>query len=218
MGELISNLTAVFDDLGRLSPPVEPNNELIIKAYNNEEEVRRVTNRRPRTDLMVKGLRNSPFEQAGLIAMAAKRAVSSDAKPFFERCIDIGIPSGEWWQGTARWELIVEVENNFAELLGTLADLQNIQAKRKWAFFYHPDLAQASKELLEAVRVGRRAFDAAELEESPHTRYELVVLPDTLDDREGFRNLPGIELTFRASDKDNALRVQPVTILEVRED
>ena len=157
MGQLTLNLRTVLESLTR-SSDTAVDTSLLVRAYNNDQSLYRIRNRRPRTDLMVKGLRNTPFEEEGLIAHVARRVADCPGEVSFERYVDVGLMSGEWWRGTARWELIAEVENNWAELRGTLSDLLNTQAKRKWAVFYSDDVEGVAEEVAAAVRDVRGAF------------------------------------------------------------
>jgi len=130
---------------------------------------------------MVKGFAHGFFHDGGLVAKAAKVAFPH---PFdeiaFERYIDVGLLSGNWWTGERRWELVVEVENDWGELLGTLRDLLNLQARYKWAVFYQRDPPAETAALAEAVQKVRELFNRDGFVESPNTAYEILVLPDSL--------------------------------------
>jgi hypothetical protein len=203
MSNRITCLEAVFVDLQN---QIEPDDGRIIAAYNAPTSVR------PRTALMVKGLPDSPFETEGLIAMAARKAVKNKGQRYSDRYVDIGFGSGNWWRGESRWMLIVEIENDWRELMGTLADLQNNQSPDKWGVFYREDPKGASNELLAAVRGVRKSFERSGFLESPKTRYEVVVLPEQLPTNGGFRNLPALVLTFEAGTHDGDLAPRLVTI------
>ena len=115
--------------------------EIFIDAFNNKEEYQRVRNRKPRTDLMVKGLEKNGktrYSENGFIAQSLLRSINGNEENSYisyERFIDIGIREGNWWEGTMYWHHIVEIENDIAEFKGTLNDLFIIQSENKYAVF-----------------------------------------------------------------------------------
>ena len=167
---------------------------VFVAAFNNEEEYRRAKNCcRPRTDLMTRGLRHSTNEKPindyaekcfiPHAMIEAQPELSSGIEWLFSRYVDIGCQGCDtWFQGKAFWEWIVEVENDWKELKGTLADLLRTQAKRKLGIFYHPELENRNvkKELKKAVENVFDAFTGECFAESGNTFYEIIVLPEEL--------------------------------------
>lgn len=186
--------------------------ELLVKAYNNDDALRRHKNSRPRTELMVKGLvldQNgqpaSGFLQKGLIARAATIAASAESNepPTFSRYTDIAISSGNWWKGERFKVLAVEVENAWSEIAGTIKDLLLIQARKKWAVFYgdvsDSNYPRAEKALKDAISSAWKSFKSNEFQENPNTCYEIVVLPGKIPDT-GLRGASVLEMKFCSKD------------------
>ena len=161
-------------------------------AYNERNgKYRRVRNCLPRTDLMVKGLvaeaiggkcRKKGFIPHAMIQVCSDLKEENGCYWSFSRIIDIGCQIGDWWAGQCHWEWIVEVENNWAELRGTICDLFRTQAKRKLGVFYHNEAASEAikSEVVAAVKTVFGTFKCAGFRESKATLYEIIVLPDSL--------------------------------------
>ena len=212
MGELVDHLRTVLREvLGK--PNDHSLRDLVQRAYHNDPRLYRSQNRRPRTNLMVKGLSDSPFEHHGLIAQSAARTLAqpaSKASISYERYTDIGFLSGEWWSGTSRWELIAEIENNWAELRGTISDLFHIQAKRKWCVLYHENLAVAADEALRAVGEVRHAVASSGIMENPKTAYEILVFPEELES--GLLGSDVVEICFLAGHLVDAVASRRIVV------
>jgi len=156
-------------------------------AYNNEPKYRRVKNRRPRTDLMVKGVREiTDYDERGFIPHAMEYADESlaehpedDKWPHCDGYVDVVYGKGGWFAGKTCWGWIAEVENEFEEFKGTISDLLRFQAKRKLGVFYHQNLDDAEK--VGKFQVAFQAFVDAGFCESPDTRYEILILPGKLE-------------------------------------
>jgi len=184
----------------------------MVRAFNNEKSIERSRNRRPRTALMVKGLKTTPFQEVGLVAKAAALATDRpENKLHFERHMDIKINCGQWWKGQYFCLLAAEVENNWNELRGTICDLCHCQSRHKWGVFYHPSLDAAEKELIEATIETRKYFRKEGFQESNETSYELVVLPNQLPPS-GMRGIELVELSFQANTEDSKLKLRKRTI------
>ena len=107
------------------------------------------------------------------------------------RYVDIGCQGEGWREGRTFWKWIVEVENNWKELHGTLLDLSRIQACRKLGVFYRPEPGDVLGPVRDAVVQVFEAFGKNGFAEATGTRYEVVVLPEVLsaDDPSTFRCL-----------------------------
>ena len=219
---MISISEGIRIELEKVSSQVEL--ELIVDAYNNDPSRRRFRNRRPRTDLMVKGLDgHDRYENNGLVAYAAFHALRtkqdsgiSDFDSFvqglsYERYIDIGVRLGDWWQGTAYWELIVEIENNWKELKGTLNDLFQCQSKLKWLILFSESPNSIEDELIISINNVYSFFLNNGFEENPMTKYEILVLPERLS-KNGLKGEKVLEITFFRKDWPS-LSKPKVTIL-----
>lgn len=183
-------MASLYDRFRELlrSPTVQQGIDTVHRAYRNEQSLYRARNRRPRTELMVKGIPGSVFTDRGMIAQVAWIEVSELKNldgtkalfegPNFDRYHDIACYIGQWWTGERWSELIVEVENDWSELRGTLRDILSSQARRKWAVFYHSNLPAAAAELSNAVTEVWGHFRAQGFCENENTRYEVLVLPD----------------------------------------
>ncbi|MDX1945257.1 MAG: hypothetical protein SFU86_07610, partial [Pirellulaceae bacterium] len=160
---LIDNLRKVLRELDSRPDALEIRRQM-TSAFNGEGP-RRSNNRRPRTDLMVKGLAASPFCDHGLLGQVAAKELGlncSDSAIFsYERYFDIAYFAGNWWEGTQRNLLVAEVENNWAELRGTIRDLLYAQSRLKWGVFYQANLEAAREEISIALRIVRADFDKA---------------------------------------------------------
>ena len=135
MGVLINHIRSIL-----ANREVQEHIDLITRAFCNHDTLYRSRNRRPRTDLMVKGLQGSPFSSRGLVAHAAfnEMEVLKANKPetdllieelSYERYSDIACYVAPWWTGERWCELLVEVENNWKELKGTVRDVLSSQAR-----------------------------------------------------------------------------------------
>ena len=205
MGTLINGLRSV---LATLTPE---ENALVVRAFNNEPELYRSSRRRPRTDLMVKGLRGSRFEVHGLVAQAAGvLEPKPDREIGYERYTDISISYGNWWKGEKYVELAVEVENCWGELAGTLKDLLWFQATRKWAVFYSSNLQAAGTELSDTIDRVRTSFETQGSQENADTQYEIAVFPDSVS-CSGLIGVEMLEVVF--SSKEMRRRLTPAKIV-----
>lgn len=196
--------------------------QLIIDAYNNDSQ-KRVRNRMPRTDLMVKGLEaHNRYKNNGLIAYVAFHVlkergfnapdfVSFEGKLRYERYVDIGVLCGDWWQGESYWELIVEIENNWKELKGTLNDLFHCQSKLKWLILFSESPNSIKDELISSINNGYSYFLNNGFEENPMTKYEILVLPERLS-KNGLKGEKVLEISFFRKDCPS-LSKPKVTIL-----
>ena len=129
----------------------------------------------------------------------------------FERYIDIAIYTGKWWEGQRFTDLAVEVENNWAEIKGTMKDLLLFQAKRKWALFYQKDLDKGATDLSEAITVASSTFDRQGLSESPETKYEVLVLPENVSSG-GLLGVDVLHAAFLSKDMKAAVRPAKVKL------
>jgi hypothetical protein len=112
----------------------------------------------------------------------AERELGPNHEFSYERYFDIAVFDGKWWEGKRRALLVCEVENDWAELRGTLRDLLNAQSLMKWGVFYHGNLESAKDELVKALAAVRQDFDDAGFLESKTAKYEIIVFPERLGD------------------------------------
>jgi len=174
---IIKGLREELQNLERADPD---NLERFCKEYENKPEKRRCRSR-PRTDLMVKGCRTiKGYEEKGLIPRAMERSCpqltdSETTELSFQRYLDIGYQYGWWYQGRMHWEWIAEVENEPKEFQGTVCDLLRTQARRKLGVFYSDHVEGDCKQRSEHIAKVFQHFG-----EKPHTRYEILVLPNSL--------------------------------------
>jgi len=173
--------------------------ELLIRAYNNDEGLRRARNHRPRTCLMLGGVPEIPcYATSGIIPHVGKRALGEDSRgchTSIEKYVDFGVLCGAWPKGQCHWRLIAEVENQWWELRGTLADLLCTQARIKWAILYNANPESARMELQQAVPEVFDHFAKAGFLEHPDTLYEVLVLPDLMP-ASGPSGMRAVEATF----------------------
>ncbi len=148
----------------------------VVTTYNGQW--------RQRTKLMAKRIGLLDSKDPGIIPRAMEHVWKNDHPgqepvPLYERYTDICFQTGDWWAGEARWEWIAEVENNIAEVAGTVSDLLRIQAKRKLGVFYASDQKNRQK-VSQGVFTAFQAFRKGGFTEPDGTLYEILVLPDTL--------------------------------------
>ena len=210
MGLLLKHLRSVLSDFSS-----DQEARLIVNAYN-DEGVPHPRNRRARTCLMVKGLRDTAFAAHGLVPQAALRAFPPDAddESSFERYTDFAIYAREWYSGKRFCKLAVEVENSWNELKGTIKDLLSFQAQNKWAVFYHDldgnKIENVKTELVDAIRTAWTALAQDGFCESRETKYEIIVLPEKISES-SLKQLRVVEAVFSSGDwKTRAL---PVDVL-----
>jgi len=202
MGLLIQTFRGAVNDAIPSDSEGDALRSLVVRAFNNDMPSR-VKNRKPRTDLMIGGLRfghdgaETVFTHQGLMARAAANGKTNAEEV---GAADITIWADDWWQGKRYCRRLVEVENNWDELRGTLRDLFNHQAKQKWGIFYHNDFKSAIKEIFVAIKEVHNAFDESGFVESPSTHYEILLLPNTLPPS-GFLGVPVAEVEFRSWQK-----------------
>ena len=91
----------------------------------------------------------------------------------------------DWWRGEAFNDLVIEVENNITEFIGTFSDLLRIQARKKAGIFYY-DNKKDKQSFLEERKKGLQQalsyFADKGFIESEGTEYLFVFLPESLKD------------------------------------
>ena len=75
--------------------------------------------------------------------------------------------------------LAIEVENDFAELRGTLRDLMQFQARLKVALFYSHDQPGHRPEVEQAVREVSTCFVSQGFMEAEDTQYLVILAPES---------------------------------------
>jgi len=197
-----------------------------VAAFNNEG-YKRVRNRTPRTDLMLKNsIALNKYHEHGFIPNAAYSALHSQygglitrewffSEISYDRYIDIGVITrrSDWWQGQAAWELIIEIENNFNELYGTIRDLLNIQAKRKWGIFYHDNPSSIAEDLKDCIEKVFDSFHQAQFVEHKSTLYEIIILPNKLSNK-GLVKEKVLSTSFLSLEENNK-KFLPVEVIEL---
>ncbi|MBM4039948.1 MAG: hypothetical protein FJ290_15705 [Planctomycetes bacterium] len=145
--------------------------------YNNALSRCQARNTRPRTHVMLNDDKSvlkcvlDELKKAGLLPDGG--AMST------HRYADLSYSVGNWWNGEQSYLLVVEVENDWRELYGTLRDVIRFQARMKVAVFYHSqENRNHEQEVESALHKVARSFGDQGFSEANDTGYLVVVAPD----------------------------------------
>ena len=144
--------------------------------YNNDPSQKLYRNTRPRSTHMVGG--DESMVGKVIARLCQSEALPSQGERGFTRYIDAAYYSGEWVRGKKGAHLAVEVENEFAELSGTLRDLFQFQAQLKVGIFYADRPSEVEGQVRAALADVAASFQVDGFSESSTTEYLVVIAPE----------------------------------------
>jgi len=98
----------------------------------------------------------------------------------------------DWYRGEIYHDAVIEVENNVKEFRGTFCDLLRIQGRHKVGIFYYGNAIDKEAFLSERIKDVTDAmtyFNSKGFAEAEGTEYLVVLLPETLIDKDNFLGL-----------------------------